>query len=44
MVLMFREPGTCWVSCCHPRFQSFLPPFAETANTENHSIIRMGLN
>lgn len=23
VVLMFREPGTCWVSCCHPRFQSF---------------------
>lgn len=21
-----REPGTCWVSCYHPRFQAFSPP------------------
>lgn len=44
VALVLREPGTCWVSCYHPRFQAFSPPFAKKANTENHSIIRMGLN
>ena len=31
MALVLREPGTCWVSCYHPRFQAFSPPFAKKA-------------